>query len=87
MKELRLKSLAVLVPVERIQNSLFEMGFSLQGDATMVADGKFWKRMLYVRGSETVCLSEEMGDVYPKDPVITICGSAKTISKIAEVLD
>jgi hypothetical protein len=43
--------------------------------------------MLFVRGEERVSVSDEIGDVYPKDPVITICGSTSTISKIVGVLD
>jgi hypothetical protein len=40
--------------------------------------------MLYVNGEETISVSEEIGDAYPKDPVITICGSNYTVSKITE---
>jgi hypothetical protein len=42
--------------------------------------------MLYVKGEETISVSEEIGDAYPKDPIITICGSAHTVSKITEEL-
>jgi hypothetical protein len=38
--------------------------------------------MLYVRGNETISVSEEIGDAYPKDPIITICGDKATISKV-----
>ena len=31
--------------------------------------------MLYVNKEETINVSEEIGDAYPKDPIITICGS------------
>lgn len=86
MRELKLKSIAVLVPAERIQASLQEMGFSLQSTATTVSDGKFWDRLLYVKGAERVSLSEEMGDAYPKDPIITIYGSSRTIDRIFEVV-
>src|SRR5689334_5705581 len=75
-----LKSISVLVPLERVQSSLSEIGFVLEDTATIVADSKFWSKMLYVRGEETISVSEEIGDAYPKDPIITICGSKTTIS-------
>jgi hypothetical protein len=40
--------------------------------------------MLYVRDNETISVSEEIGDAYPKDPIITICGSKVTISKVVK---
>jgi hypothetical protein len=79
-----LKSISVLVPLERVQSSLSEIGFLLDDTATIVADGKFWIKMLYVRGEETISVSEEIGDAYPKDPIITICGSKTTISKVVK---
>lgn len=82
--EQRLKSISVLVPLERVQASLSEIGFLLQDTATVVADGKFWQKMLYIRGQETISVSEEIGDVYPKDPIITICGSNRTISHVVK---
>ncbi|HVX03394.1 MAG TPA: hypothetical protein VHA09_09600 [Nitrososphaera sp.] len=79
-----LKSISVLVPLERVQASLSEIGFTLQDSATVVADGKFWKRMLYARDGETISISEEIGDAYPKDPIITICGSKGTITHVVK---
>ena len=79
-----LKSISVLVPLEKVQSSLSEIGFMLEDTATIVADGKFWSKMLYVRGEETISVSEEIGDAYPKDPIITICGSKLTISKVVK---
>ena len=81
-ENLHLRSIAVLVPLERIQASLSEIGFTMEESVTIVADGKFWKKMLYGNGTETVSVSEEIGDAYPKDPVITICGLKKTISHV-----
>ncbi|HXV46359.1 MAG TPA: hypothetical protein VD736_06775 [Nitrososphaera sp.] len=78
----KLKSISVLVPLERVQASLSEIGFLLDSTVTIVADGKFWSKMLYVRGDETISVSEEIGDAYPKDPIITICGSRSTITKV-----
>jgi len=87
MKEQKVKSISVLVPTDKVHTSLLEMGFSVYSTATTVSDGRFWNKLLFVRGEERVSVSEEIGDVYPKDPVITICGSTNTISKIVEVLD
>ena len=56
----------------------------LDDTVTIVADGKFWTKMLYSRGDETISISEEIGDAYPKDPIITICGSRLTISKVVK---
>jgi len=80
----KIKSISVLVPLERVQVSLSKIGFMLDDTATIVADGKFWSKMLYVRGNETISVSEEIGDAYPKDPIITICGSPMTISKVVK---
>ena len=80
----KLKSISVLVPLERVQASLSEIGFLLEDTATIVTDGKFWNKMLYFRGDETISISEEIGDAYPKDPIITICGSKLTISKVVK---
>ncbi len=87
VKELKVKSIAVLIPSDKVHASLLEMGFSVYSTATTVSDGRFWNKMLFVRGQERVSVSDEIGDVYPKDPVITICGSSSTISKIVGVLD
>ncbi len=82
--EQRLKSISVLVPLERVQASLSEIGFLLEDTVTIVTDGKFWSKLLYVRGAETISVSEEIGDAYPKDPIISICGSKMTISKMVK---
>ena len=74
----------MLVPLERVQASLSEIGFIMQESVTIVSDGKFWKKMLYSSGEETVSVSEEIGDAYPKDPVITICGSKATITHVVK---
>jgi hypothetical protein len=51
---------------------------------TIVTDGKFWRKILYTNGNETITVSEEIGDAYPKDPIITICASKNTISKVID---
>ncbi len=83
---LKSKSITSLIPVERVQERLESLGFMLEAEATVVSDGKFWRRMLYTRSYEQVSVSEEIGDAYPKDPVISIYASEDTISKISEVL-
>ena len=82
--EQKLKSISVLVPLETVQASLAEIGFSINDTVTIVADGKFWSKMLYIRDNETISVSEEIGDAYPKDPIITICGSRSTISRVVK---
>lgn len=79
-----LKSISVFVSLEKIESNLSEIGFSIKGTTTIVADGKFWKKILYIRGNERISISEEIGDVYPKDPIITICASKNTISKVID---
>lgn len=80
----RLKSIFVYVPIEKVEANLSEIGFQCVGSSTIVADGKFWKKMLFVNKEEKISVSEEIGDAYPKDPVITICGSNHTISIIMD---
>jgi hypothetical protein len=80
----QLKSISVYVPIEKVVANLSEIGFLLVGSSTIVADGKFWKKMLFVNKEETVSVSEEIGDAYPKDPIITICGSRNTILSVIE---
>lgn len=79
-----LKSISVFIPLEKIEYNLSEIGFSINGTTTIVADGKFWKKMLYIKDHERISISEEIGDAYPKDPIITICASKSTISKIID---
>jgi hypothetical protein len=80
----RLKSISVYVPIEKVEANLSEIGFLLMGSNTIVANGKFWNKMLYVNQDERISVSEEIGDAYPKDPIITICGSKETILSIIE---
>lgn len=74
----------MFIPLEKIEYNLSEIGFSFNGTTTIVADGKFWKKMLYIKDNERISISEEIGDAYPKDPIITICASKSTISKIID---
>ncbi|MCS7141896.1 MAG: hypothetical protein NZ888_06905 [Candidatus Nitrosocaldus sp.] len=84
--ELRARSIAVLIPVERVTSCLLELGFALEDEAVTVSDGRFWRKMLFTKGSECISVSEEIGDAYPRDPVISIYASDDTISRIGEVL-
>jgi hypothetical protein len=80
----KLKSMSLLVPIEKVKDKLGEMNFSLIMISTIVADGKFWKKGLYTNGEDTIHVSHEIGDAYPKDPIITICGCNETISRVVE---
>ncbi len=83
---LRSKSIAVLTPVESIEAQLKSLGFIREYEATVVSDGKFWRRMLFTKGCESVSISEEIGYAYPKDPIISMYATDTTIDKISEVL-
>jgi hypothetical protein len=80
----KLKSISVSVPLVTIEHNLSEIGFSVKGSTTIVADGKFWRKILYSNGNETITVSEKIGNAYPKDPIITICASKSTISKVID---
>jgi hypothetical protein len=80
----KLKSISVLIPLQKVSASISQLDFSLDGITTIVAEGKFWRKMLFVNGEETITVSDEIGDAYPKDPVVTICGSTHTVSRITE---
>ncbi|GIU72073.1 MAG: hypothetical protein KatS3mg003_1552 [Candidatus Nitrosocaldaceae archaeon] len=83
---LKVKSIASFASLDSVENTLIELGFTLKDTSTIVSDGKFWHRMLYTRGEEIIFVSEEIGDAYPKDPIVTIYGSEHTIEKVVEVL-
>lgn len=83
---LKVKSIASFASLEKIADKLNELGFVLESSAIMVSEGKFWNRMLYIKGEEMIFVSDEIGDTYPKDPVVTIYGLDDTIEKITGVL-
>jgi len=87
LTEKKLKSISVLIPEEVVCTSLEKIGFIQEETATTSSDGKFWKKMLYIKGDEVVSVSEELGDYWPKDPVISICGLPSTIKTILGDLD
>ncbi len=82
--KLQLKSISVYVPIEKVEANLSELGFLLVGSSTIITDGKFWKKMVYANKGEIISVSEEIGEAYPKDPIITICASRNTILSIIE---
>ena len=79
-----LKSISVFVPLGAVVKGILKTGFLLVAENTIVTNGKFWTRFVYTKGEETVYVSEEIGDVYPKDPIITIFGSEKTITRVLD---
>lgn len=87
MPEKKLKSISVFIPEEVVCANLEKIGFIQQENAITSSDGKFWKKMLYTKGDEVVSVSEELGDYWPKDPVISICGLPNTIKTILGDLD
>ena len=76
--------MSLLVPIEKVKDKLGEMNFSLIMISTIIGGGKFWKKGLYTNGEDTIHVSHEIGDAYPKDPIITICGCNETISRVVE---
>jgi len=87
LSEKKLRSISVFIPEEVVCTSLEKIGFVQTDSATTSSDGKFWKKMLYVKGKEVISVSEELGDYWPKDPIISICGLPSTIKTILGDLD
>ena len=83
----KLRSISVFIPEEIVCASLEKIGFVHTDSATTSSDGKFWKKMLYIKGEEAIFVSEELGDYWPKDPIISICGLPSTIKTILGDLD
>jgi hypothetical protein len=87
MPENKLKSVSIFIPENVVCTTLEKIGFLQTDSITTSSDGKFWKKMLYVKGDEVISVSEELGDYWPKDPVISICGLPNTIKTILGDLD
>lgn len=85
--EKKLKSISAFLPEEIVYSSLKNIGFVEQETAITSGDGKFWKKTLYVKGDEMISISEELGDYWPKDPIVSIFGLPATIQKILGDLD
>ena len=83
---LKLKSIPSLTDIGTIESTLSQLDFKEVSSATVVADGRFWHKRTFENGSETITVSDEVGDViYMKDPVITILGNSDTIEKIRKI--
>ena len=82
MTEKKLKSISVFIPEEVVCASLEKIGFVQTDTATTSSDGKFWRKTLYVKGEEVISVSEELGDYWPKDPIISIYGLPSTIKTV-----
>lgn len=87
MSEKKLRSISVFIPEKVVCASLEKIGFVQTDTVTTSSDGKFWKKSLYVKNDEVISVSEELGDYWPKDPIISICGLPSTIKTILGDLD
>lgn len=87
MSEKKLRSISVFIPEKVVCASLEKIGFVQTDTVTTSSDGKFWKKSLYVKNDEVISVSEELGDYWPKDPIISICGLSSTIKTILGDLD
>ncbi|MBI2184386.1 MAG: hypothetical protein HYU39_05440 [Thaumarchaeota archaeon] len=86
-RRMRVRSIATYLPASKVRAELLSLGFQQISEATVVSDGKFWKKSIYSSGSESVTVSDEVGTVmHLRDPVITVWGSSKTIRKIASLV-
>jgi hypothetical protein len=61
-----LKSISVFVSLEKIESNLSEIGFSINGTTTIVADGKFWKKMLYIRVTKELAFQKKLAMLIQK---------------------
>ena len=83
----KLKSMPSFVPFKKFEGKLLELEFREVSQFTVVSDGKFWIKRIYENGTETVTLSDEIGEVmHLKDPIVTIYGSSETIETMRKVV-
>lgn len=83
---LKLKSMPSLTDIGTIENKLAQMDFEEVSSATVISDGRFWHKRTFENGTETITISDEVGEViYLKDPIITILGNFDTIEKIRKI--
>lgn len=81
-----LKSMPSFVSYEKIEAELLDMNFKEISKSTVVSDGRFWVKRVYRNRTETITLSDEIGEVlYLRDPVVTICGNSETIKRMKKV--
>lgn len=82
----RLKSFSLFIPAETVLEQINKLGFIETASATIISDMKFWSRRVFKKGTETVMVSDEIGDAnYLRDPVVTICGKKKTIDLMSKL--
>ena len=83
---LKLKSMPSFTNVATIEEKLAELNFEEVSSATVVSDGRFWHKRAFANASQTITVSDEVGEViYMRDPVITILGNSETIDKIRRI--
>tara|TARA_B100000315_G_C14225004_1_gene428247 strand:- start:212 stop:523 length:312 start_codon:yes stop_codon:yes gene_type:complete len=85
-KPLSVRSIATFRSPEAIESKLEQIGFRVVDECTIVSDSKFWNRRTYVLGDQVVQISEDTGEAYFRDPVITVYGTGKTIDSIMKLL-
>jgi len=82
-----LKALFTYLPLETVVEEVEKLGFIEVASATVISDAKFWERRVFKNGSETVTVLEEIGDAdYLRDPMITICGSPRTVTELRKLI-
>tara|TARA_B100000749_G_C18302317_1_gene413127 strand:+ start:539 stop:814 length:276 start_codon:yes stop_codon:yes gene_type:complete len=84
--ELSIKSIATFNSIEKLEERLEEIGFTIIEECTIIADSKFWNKKTYRVGEEVVHISDELGPSYFHDPVITICGTKETITDLTKTI-
>ncbi len=81
-----LKSMPSFVAYEKIEAELLAMNFKEISKSTVVSDGRFWVKHVFRNKTETISLTDEIGEVlYLRDPVVTICGDSETIRRMTKV--
>lgn len=78
----QIRSLSTLLSEQTVTDNISKLGFIEVESGISSSEGKFWRKRLFCRQAEMVTVSEEIGDYWPKDPVISIYGSDNTIKEI-----
>jgi hypothetical protein len=61
-----LKSISVFVYLEKIESNLSEIGFSINGTTTNIADGKFWKRCSILGATKELAFRKKLAMLIQK---------------------
>ena len=81
-----LKSMPSFEAYKKIEAELLAMNFREISKSTIVSDGRFWEKHVYRNKTETITLTDEIGEVlFLRDPVVTICGDSETIKRMKKV--